>query len=330
MNQLKIDNADDDLDYNKELNSKCICNIRLPWKNDEIVMIYPCEHLFHEKCVKAMLQCPLCKMHITRTYTLYDCNVHPQRFADMLSMSYYADMCSSNASTFIDSIFEIATFVAHIPFVHDKTDGRRMCERLFALNNITMKVHGLEKLKQEPKKVFICNHSAHLELAIIYYLFGAGFLATNIIGNSPYIDYIKNIVPLLTVSRGNEKMSTVKMMQDFVENNGSICVFPEGFLTHPDTICRFRTGAFHIGFPVYGIIIKYNDIVVDGYVNGFLYKLCGKRDINIDVHIIGPFYPPFNDKSINKIRYIMATKGGFVLSRVSNRDVNDATDDQNV
>ena len=43
------------IDYNKELNAIChICEIGLPWKNDDIVMLNPCEHMYHQKCCESI------------------------------------------------------------------------------------------------------------------------------------------------------------------------------------------------------------------------------------------------------------------------------------
>jgi hypothetical protein len=43
----------------------------------------------------------------------------------------------------------------------------------------------------------------------------------------------------------------------------------------------------------------------------------------MEVHVLGPYYPPFDDQTIEKIRLDMARHGNMVLSRVSNRDVID-------
>jgi hypothetical protein len=139
------------------------------------------------------------------------------------------------------------------------------------------------------------------------------------------MDYIKKIVPLLTFSRGdkNRNFNIVDEMRKFVDESGSICIFPEGMMKHPDTLTRFRTGAFHINRPVYAITIRHQDIISDNSLNNFLYKLGAKRNINMEVHILGPYYPPFSDNDIKQIRFDMAKYGNFVLSRVSNRDIHD-------
>jgi 1-acyl-sn-glycerol-3-phosphate acyltransferase len=320
----------EEIDYNKVLNSMCkVCDVGLPWIKGETVMAYPCEHMYHEKCFYKLKnnKCIICSAHIDKKMSLLDDNLHYQRFADILSMSYYTNMSTTSPGRFLDSIFDLATVFARLPFAADKSDGRKICEQVFSLNNLTLKVYGMDKLKLEKKKVFICNHVAHLELVVIYYILGTGFLASSVVGQSQIVEQAKKIVPLLTVDRGdkNRKVNIIEEMKKFVDEKGSICIFPEALMKHPDTLLRFRSGAFHIGYPIYAVTIRHNNIISDGYINGFLYKIGGKRDINMEVHILGPYYPPFNELAIEKIRLDMAKYGNMVLSRVANRDQNDVS-----
>lgn len=317
-----------DPDPDKELNSRCFCGTGLPWKDTPIVMAYPCEHMFHESCYKKTKPhtrvCRLCNSPITRMLSMVDKDIHPQRFADMLSMTHYSDMSNNNPIGFIDSIFDLASLLIKLPLMDNATDGKRLCETVFSLNNLTLKVYGMEKLKLEPNKVFIVNHVTYLEFVIIYYLFDTGFLASSISEQSAMMKHFKKLVNIMTFNRGSGKdVNIIDKMREFVDKYGSICLFPEGMMSHPDALVRFRTGAFHIGRPIYAISIRYPEIVSDGYVNSMLYKISAKRDMTIEVNILGPYYPPFNQTHIEKIRSDMAYKGKMVLSRVTNRDIKD-------
>ena len=325
---------DHNIDYDKELNSLCICGTGLPWKRDIIIMIYPCEHLYHNKCLNKVLSkqknkcehyCEFCGTSIEKKYNLFDKTINHQRFADILSMTHYDDMSVTTIGRFLDSLFDLASIIVRVPFITDYKSGKELCEQIFAMNNMTLKVYGLDKIKLEKNKVYISNHVSHIELIVIYYLLGTGFLASNIIGNSPMVEKIKQIVPLMTFERGdkNRKVDIIEKMKEFVDEKGSICLFPEGMMKHPDTLTKFRSGAFHINRPVYAITIRHNDIISDGYVDQFVYKLSGKRDIAMEVYILGPYYPPFDQNKIEEIRMEMALRGNMVLSRVSNRDVKD-------
>ncbi len=320
----------DDIDYNKVLNSKCMCGIGLPWKKDNVVMAYPCEHLYHEKCFDKIISenvriCIMCNTKIEKKLSMCDESIHHQRFADIFSMSYYDNMSQNTPSKFIDSIFDIANIFAHVPMIKTREDVKKICEDVFSLNNLTISVYGLEKIKQEKNKVYICNHVSHLELFVLYYLFENGFLVSSVVNSEHLMDRCKKVIPMLMVNRGDKdrKENIIEEMKKFVEEYGSICLFPEGLMKHPDALVRFRSGAFHIGYPVYAITIRHNDIISDSYINGFLYKLGAKRNINMEVHVLGPYYPPFDDKSIEKIRFEMAKHGNMVLSRVANRDIID-------
>lgn len=319
-------------DPDNNLNSKCFCSVGLAWldKNTEVVMAYPCEHMYHEYCFnklskKDKMYCKLCKKSIQRLLRLLDEDIDPQRFADILSVTHYSDMCTNDPINFIDSIFDLTSLFARVPFLEDMNDGKRICEKIFSLNNLTIKVYGMDKLKIEKNKVFIANHVTYLELPMIYYLFGAGFLASSVTDQSKLIQRAKKFIPIMTFDRGivDKKYNVVDAMRDFVDKHGSICLFPEGMMTHPDTLIKFRTGAFHINRPIYAIVIRHQDVMSDGYINSLIYKICGKNDITMTVHVLGPYYPPFSPEDIEKIRFDMAYHGNMVLSRVSNRDIKD-------
>lgn len=313
----------DIINYDKILNSRCYCKTGLPWKNDIVIMCYPCEHMFHKSCYNLLNNiCKFCNTQIEKIFTLHDKNLHYQRFADILSMSNFDNMSIYTSYNFIDSLFDITSIIARIPYLQTKKTAKELCEHIFSLNNMTVNVHGYEKIKLEKNKIYIANHVSHLELILIYYLFGTGFLASSI--NQNITDKIKHIVPLLSFNRGEQrKINIVDEIKKFVNKNGSICIFPEGLMKHPDTLTRFRTGAFHAGHPIYSVTIKYNDIISDTKINNFIYKMCTKKIINLDVVIMGPFYPPFSNNDIEKIRYNMANAGRMVLSRVANRDIID-------
>ena len=317
-----------DIDYNKSLNSICICKTGLPWKKDNVVMLYPCEHILHETCYKTLHNniCSICNTPIKQIFRITDKDIHHQRFADLLSVSYYSDMCTNKPDKFIDSIFDTATVLARLPFTKGRQSGKDLCEQILSLNNTTIKVYGMNKLKLEKRKVFICNHVSLLDPCLIYYLFGTGFLSSAKPDEGyNFISQIKNFVPLLLISRGDKtrKVNCVDEMKRYVDQNGSICVFPEGMLKHPDAIIRFRTGAFNTGHPLYPIVIRYNDVLGDGYIDQLIYKMGGKKDILIEVHVLGPYYPPFNENHIEQIRSDMARVGKMILSRVTSRDIKD-------
>lgn len=316
-----------DPDPSKILNFKCFCKIGLPWKNTEILMVYPCEHMFHESCCikdkKSTINCKLCNEPIIHIFKLLDKNLHPQRFADILSVSYYSNMSDYNTMGFVDSMFNMASLAFRLPFIEGVNGGLRYMEDVLSMNNLNLKVYGMEKCDIEPKKVFIVNHVTYFEMPILAYLFKSGFLMSSVGEDSQLIKKTGDIIPILSFDRGKKDFNVVDAMRDFVDKYNSICLFPEGCMKHPDTLIRFRSGFAHIGKPVYAVVIRYMDFVTDGSVNNLVYKLGSKKDLNVEVHILGPYYPPFSVDDIEKIRFDMAKSGRMVLSRVSNRDIID-------
>lgn len=323
---MNLINNKSNINYSKELNATCFCKIGLPWKKDKIVMSDTCEHMYHQSCANKIKNniCPICNTKFNRLINLLDNNIHPQQFADILSMSYYADfVCNINPISIIDSLFDILTVLARLPIVNTRQDGRELAEKILTLNNVTLHVFGQDKLNLVKNKVIISNHVAPLELIILHYLFEPAFLSSNIFNDNVLLSRIKNIVNILTFSRGDKKGGLVNKMKDYVDKHGTLCLFPEGIMKHPDTLTRFRTGAFHIGRPIYPIVIKHNDIAGSPYFEKFLFSLGSKRDIQMEVHVLGPYYPPFSNTDIEKIRLDMGKAGDMVLSRVSNRDIVD-------
>jgi 1-acyl-sn-glycerol-3-phosphate acyltransferase len=130
------------------------------------------------------------------------------------------------------------------------------------------------------------------------------------------------IFGILIVKRGTDK-NTVKKMHDYIRDNKDLCIFPEGLITHPNILCRFRTGSFHTGFPVQPIIVKYNPHVYDNSATKFLLKAMSQEGITATVQILDPVYPPFTQEKIEIVRHMMAEAGNFAISRVSNRSVKD-------
>jgi 1-acyl-sn-glycerol-3-phosphate acyltransferase len=112
-------------------------------------------------------------------------------------------------------------------------------------------------------------------------------------------------------------------MKRYVKKHGSICLFPEGMISHPDTIIRFRTGAFYVGYPVQPIIIKYEPVIYDNDMDTMIKKLLSSDNLTITLHILPQQLPPFDDKKIEDIRELMGKTGNIALSRVSNKDMND-------
>ena len=225
---------------NKVINSKCICGDGLPWKQYEVIMINPCEHLIHRECLKSH-QCPYCKINITGIIKKHDYLKNPklyQKCIDIISMTNFDKLSKINYFGALTNLPNFLGTIIQIPFTKGFENGKKLVENIFNMNNIQIKVNGLEKIKNEPK-VFISNHTSHLDFLIIFYILGCGFLASSVIKDNIIAKKFTDIVPLLLIDRGKHT-NTVEKMKEYIKEIGSICLFPEGMITNPNTIINFR------------------------------------------------------------------------------------------
>lgn len=307
---------------NKIINSKCACGHNLLNCKKEVIMLNPCEHLIHVTCRKELTECPVCDKRIKSISKLNDRKISKQKYADILSMTNYDDLSCFNFSLFYINLPDVCDILFNIAFSNNREDGKQLCKKILKLNNVKINVYGYEKIKDE-NKVFISNHTSQLDTLILFYLLNTGFLASTVLKQNVFGNKILKILPCLLVERGNKNNSTVDQMKKYIAQNGSICLFPEGMLTNPNTIIRFRTGAFHTDNPVYPIVIKYHNIISDSSDGKFIMKLTSSKNIKVSVHILDPYYPPFNENKIEEIRYEMCKTCDMLPSRVTNRDIDD-------
>jgi 1-acyl-sn-glycerol-3-phosphate acyltransferase len=312
------------MDLDKSVNSRCICNKNMTSIKNEIIMVNPCEHLLHISCYGKFKNkiCPLCNNNITNITRFSDFkknkNIY-QKAIDILCLTNIDDTSDySIINVFINAPKVLSTF-AKFPFSKGIKAGRKLCEDAFFMNRFKINVSGLEYIKDEPK-IFISNHSSNMDFIILFYLLGTGFLAFSGMKDNIITRQLLKIMPCMLIDRG-KKNNSVKKMKEYVKTHGSICLFPEGLITHPRTLAKFRTGAFNVGYPVYPIVINYSTTLVDSNTSKFILKLFSNNELTIDVKILKPFYPPFNQDKIENVRHYMAKKGNLMLSRVSNKDI---------
>lgn len=315
------------IDTDKIINSKCICKNGLPWIKENVIMLDPCEHLIHHKCFTKLktTKCPYCKFHITRIISSNDFKYNPllyQKCIDIISVSNFDNMSKIYTDKVLFNLPNLIGTILKIPFTRGIEAGKKLCSDILSMNNIEIKVKGLNKIKSG-QKVFIANHTSHLDFFAIFYILETSFLSSSVIRDNIVSNQLSNVLPLLIVDRGKVGENTVDKMRNYVKENGSICLFPEGMITHPDTIIRFRTGAFNIGYPVYPIVLKYRQVIADMSTKNFILKMASQQKEFIEMQILDPFYPPFDENKIELVRHTMAKKGKMAISRVSNRDITD-------
>lgn len=318
---------------NKIINSTCKCARILNWVDDEVIMLNPCEHMIHAKCFEECqcgnIQsngqlCPYCGDSIKSITKLNDYKTNPelyQKCVDILSVTNVNDMMKISYDDVLFNIPELLAIVAKGMLRTGFKTGWELSRDALKIAGVRIKVSGLEKIKPGPK-VFIANHTCHLDGICILYLLRTSFLSSASIRENSLTKKLLDIVPLHTVELGAKSSNTVDNMRDYIEKNESICIFPEGMFTHPSVLGRFRTGAFHIGYPIYPIVLKYQNYMSDTSILDFLLKTHSEKSEFVEFIVMDPFYPPFDDNKIELVRFAMAERGNLLLSRVSNRDIN--------
>lgn len=312
---------------NKVINSKCICKKGLPWIHCRVIMMEPCEHILHDKCYRSLKDryiCPMCNTPIMNTRSLTDKVTNEkqrQQFIDLLSMTNSRDTYKAKPIDVLDNIIDLTDILISMPFTRGVSQGRELCKKIFSMNDIDIVVKGEDKLLKS-EKVFISNHTCYLDFIVLFYILKTGFLASHFINESWVGQQIAKIVQLLIIKRG-KNVNTVEKIAEYVKKHNSICLFPEGMITHQDTIIRYRTGAFYSGFPVQPVVLRYDPVPSESGITEFITKWASCKKMNITVEILDPFYPPFDDQKIERVREVMAKAGNMYLSRVSNKDIVD-------
>jgi 1-acyl-sn-glycerol-3-phosphate acyltransferase len=275
--------------------------------------------------------CPICKSHINSIQSLKNYKeklkggkqaIMDQRTIDILSMTNFDSDSKIDYFGVADNLVHIMSTLCALPLSNGISDGVALCESVLSLNNTKITIIGENKLSIPGKKVFIANHTNELDFIVLFYILKCGFLASSLLNKNIIGRQLSKIIPCLVIERG-KSVNTVDKMKQFVDDNGSICLFPEGVKSHPSTLIEFRTGAFNIGYPIYPVVITYKSAFADESIKNFILKLSSKKDLEITIQILNPEYPPFTPKDIQLIRLKMAVAGKLMLSRVSNRDIVD-------
>lgn len=311
---------------NKIINSICVCKEEFYYTTKKIIMLEPCEHLIHVSCYTKS-PCPFCKTPVqnitTFDYLKKNHKKSPelyQKYVDFVSIKNIDGQLIINNKEFVN-VVDILGIASTVPFLNGISDGTHLCEEIFRLLNTKIIINGYKNIPKGPK-VFIANHTTHLDMAVMLYVFKCGFLSSTWITKTFFGRLVYKIIPLLLINRGKSR-NTVEKIKKYVDKHGSICIFPEGMCTHPDTIIRFRTGAFNTGHPVVPVVISYDPVIYHSDVGEFLKQFLVTQQLTVTVHILPPENQPFDEAKIEKIRYKMGAAGNMACARTTSRGIVD-------
>lgn len=313
-----------------EVNCKCPCGEYLCVGKDPVGLL-PCQHLLHASCTKLISnrRCPICQNYINLILTFHELKKqisvnnysNYQMYIDILSVSNCSHLLSTSYSKILIRTPFLMECLGRLALANNLEEIETLVNFFIKTCKIQIKVVGRENILDD-KKVIIANHNGYFDPVIIYKVFGCGFLASEIVYDFWYIKNAIDSLPLLIIKRGTDK-NTVHKMSEYVDQVNDIAIFPEGVITHPNTVARFRTGAFHTGHPIQPVIASYEPHVYDNSPTQFLLKLASQDSITATIKILPPEFPPFSPDKIENIRRKMAEAGNLAMSRVSNRSIRD-------
>lgn len=322
----------------KNINSYCICQKSLASKKKlesdshyELVAIFPCEHIIHISCIDySWIFCPYCPAKIIK-YLQYkqiknmvlwqNQKKYHQIYTDISAIYNLTRFGKINYWNIFTRTPEIIKLIYRFININNQSEGKLFVSKILDLLNIKLVVKNKNKI-YPGKKIIISNHTSQFDPFFIYAYFHCGFLSSIILLEKFGISHILDIIPLILIKRGS-KINTVNKIKKFMEKNTSICIFPEGLITHPKTIAKFRTGAFYTGYPVQPVIIKYKPNIFDLNYLSAISKIISQDKLIIKITILDIQQPPFNNQKIQNIRDNMAKSGNLALSRISNRFIQD-------
>lgn len=350
---LPITNTNSSKTY---VNSICFCS-----KNflctEKLLYILPCSHIVHEKCFNDWIlkhqykffdsksksptlhiNCPHClgtitdvlsenKINSKKKYSQYKIDIKSLRLDDMEPIKY---------TSLPFGMMKLTTFINKLVLVNSQEDILDAVEYIIKVCNIKLniidhtknypiviknnKICWKDKNVKNGQIVIVMNHSHYVDSVIGYYLFRCGFICGDAINHTDIGRIIASKMKLLIFKRGTGS-NVVEKMKTYLEEQRRIIIYPEGMITNNQTICQFRTGAFHVGQPVCPVVLKYDKINYADDFQKMMFKMMTADAINVDVHIGELFFPPFDDAKIESVRDYMASMGKLEKSRVSNRSI---------
>ena len=315
---------------NKVINSRCICGSSLSKYKDELIVILSCQHLIHNICAQNIEnnKCPYCDKHIKNILTqkevsdIVEKTGHPMYYQihiDMSTLKNISNQGSINWFVLFCRFPGIFDNLGEVYLSKNRNDINFAMREFLDICNFEIKIINKHKIIDDTK-VIISNHVNNLDSVPIYSVFDCGFLASSLVNKKWLSRKVSKFIPLIIIDR-NKSKNTLGKIKEYMRKNGDICIFPEGLITHPKTLARFRTGAFHLGYPIQPIIMTYSQNISDSNFKNFLMKVYSQKKIVITVTILDPIHPPFEPDIHEFVRHKMAEAGNMALSRVSNRDI---------
>lgn len=318
--------------HNTETNSYCPCCLEKFSLSFKPFGVYQkCKHMAHMTNTCCRLTCLICKktdplVHKFRNDLLpkNSINDKSQDYTNILSVTRvknnfnFFDRLRGFTRLFI-SLPHIATLLTRLYFnTIDKEYLHSLTKYLVWLLNINIKCSEeslLALLDKSYKRVVIANHTNYHDALVIGSLLtptnNFGFIASHVINTNLFGKAVTKAIPNIIIN-DKEKNNYDRIAEYFNKypSESRLLIFPEGMLTHTETIGKFRSTAFKLGYPVQPIVLKYKQNVFN-LCNFDIW--CFKR-IDVEVKVLKP-----TTDTAENVRQLMAKEGDLKLSNVVNR-----------
>lgn len=120
------------------------------------------------------------------------------------------------------------------------------------LGRVELRTQGLERTPAEGRFLLVCNHICDLDSALILKCFPKSqlcFIGKQEIKTFPFIGPVMHKMMCQFINRENDRealKTILRCIQIIKEDQGSVVVFPEGYVSMDGRLRHFRSGAFKI------------------------------------------------------------------------------------
>lgn len=313
-----------------EINNKCYrCNEYFSKSYKKIGVFTKCSHLNHLACETSI--CLICNKNCGPMYHGMNANIKIQDYINVLSTTKV-----KNNFKLIDKLRGFFRIIKSIPYIFGiffrLYFNLITLDYMFSLIDYLISIFNIkincskesrEKLLDTKyKRILIANHTNFHDTLIIGSLLNknniTGFIASTEIKSNLFGKVLLNIIPHVILEKENNNgFNRISEYFTKYSNESKLLIFPEGMLTHSQTLAKFRTTAFKLGYPVQPIILSYKENIFD-LVD---FDMWFYPEINVNVTILDPIETDGSNESIEKIRKLMASEGKFYLSNVINKNL---------
>ena len=296
--------------------------------DDIYIVLFPCEHIFHCKCFlkkENRSKCPLCNYKIDKILDQYEIlanyKKYNQNLIDIITLKPFNNASNISYLTLTKRSLMLIRHITDILNSKNEADINNKLTNIFYICGVKIIKKGDIYNKT---CIYAINHTSNIDSIIMYYLTGCGFVASNKYLKKSIVDKEAfKTIPLIQITRGKKENTVNKIKKSIKDNNRSIGIYPEGMITHPQTLAQFRSGAFRIGYPIQPVVITYHPNISGTSSKDYALKFFTQKEIKIEVNFLPVMYPPFDQKKIEECRSLMAMHGNLLLSRISNKDIRD-------